>query len=279
MSLTIRPVDPGTTTRWTCSRTCTRAAAPVPRRVCSRARGSRADGGAPRPPVSRTRRADGRPDLGGRAARSTTCTWRTSGPGCRPRFGRRGHGTALVGYAEQHVRDLGRRTAVTQTWIGATATAATGRSPSASATRWPRPRSSAGSGCPWTRRRWPGSRRRPPAQASVPLHTVLGPIPAELVPGFLDLYNLMNVEMPTGEIELEEGAAHPEVQAQQDEELRDQGRTRLTVWRSPPTARRSPTPTWSPVPPTATTPGSTSGRRSCAPTTAVTGSAWPSSAR
>ena len=36
-----------------------------------------------------------------------------------PRFGRRGHGTALVEYAEQHVRDLGRRTAVTQTWIGA----------------------------------------------------------------------------------------------------------------------------------------------------------------
>ena len=27
-----------------------------------------------------------------------------------PRFGRRGHGTALVRYAEQHVRDLGRRT-------------------------------------------------------------------------------------------------------------------------------------------------------------------------
>ena len=35
-----------------------------------------------------------------------------------PRFGRRGVGTALVRHAEQHVRDLGRRTAVTQTWIG-----------------------------------------------------------------------------------------------------------------------------------------------------------------
>src|SRR5262245_24377000 len=35
-----------------------------------------------------------------------------------PRFGRRGVGTGLVRHAEQHVRDLGRRTAVTQTWIG-----------------------------------------------------------------------------------------------------------------------------------------------------------------
>ena len=35
-----------------------------------------------------------------------------------PRFGRRGHGTALATYAEQHVRELGRRTAVSQAWIG-----------------------------------------------------------------------------------------------------------------------------------------------------------------
>ena len=61
------------------------------------------------------------------------------------------------------------------------------------------------------------------------LRTVLGPIPDELVPGFLTLYNLMNVEMPTGEIELEEGRRTPEVQAMQEDELRDAGRTRLTV--------------------------------------------------
>ena len=35
-----------------------------------------------------------------------------------PRFGRRGYGAALVEVAEQHLRGLGRRTAVTQTWIG-----------------------------------------------------------------------------------------------------------------------------------------------------------------
>ncbi len=61
------------------------------------------------------------------------------------------------------------------------------------------------------------------------LRTVLGPIPDELVPGFLTLYNLMNVEMPTGEIELEEGRRTPEVQAMQEDELREAGRTRLTV--------------------------------------------------
>ena len=39
----------------------------------------------------------------------------------------------------------------------------------------------------------------------------------------------MNVEMPTGEIELEEGRRTPEVQAMQEDELRDAGRIRLTV--------------------------------------------------
>jgi RimJ/RimL family protein N-acetyltransferase len=67
------------------------------------------------------------------------------------------------------------------------------------------------------------------------LRTVVGPIPAELVPGFLELYNRMNVEMPTGEIELEEGRRTPEVQAAQEAELRDQGRTRLTVLAYSPT--------------------------------------------
>ena len=50
-----------------------------------------------------------------------------------------------------------------------------------------------------------------------------------MVPGFLDLYNRMNVEMPTGDIELEEGRRTPEVQTAQEEELLEQGRTRLTV--------------------------------------------------
>ena len=87
------------------------------------------------------------------------------GLGASPLRTARGRHRAGRGHAEQHLRDLGRRTAVTQTWIGDGGTAATEPSPSGSATPWRRPRSSAVSGCRWTRRRWPASRRRPAATA------------------------------------------------------------------------------------------------------------------
>jgi GNAT superfamily N-acetyltransferase len=146
-----------------------------------------------------------------------------------PRFGGRGHGTALVEVAEQHLRELGRRTAVTQTWIGDGSGGyrafAERLGYSLAQTQVER------------RQRLPmdeGTLARLEAEAAhhsegYTLRTVVGPIPDDLVPGFLTLYNLMNVEMPTGDIELEEGRRTPEVQAQQEDELRDQGRTRLTV--------------------------------------------------
>ena len=146
-----------------------------------------------------------------------------------PRFGRRGHGTALVEVAEQHLRELGRRTAVTQTWVGDGTGGyrlfAERLGYSLAQTQVER------------RQRLPmdeATLTRLEAEAArhcegYTLRTVVGPIPDELVPGFLGLYNQMNVEMPTGEIELEEGRRTPEVQAQQEDELRDQGRTRLTV--------------------------------------------------
>ena len=101
-----------------------------------------------------------------------------------PRFGRRGHGTALVevrraaparpGPAYRRHPDLDRRRL----------RRLSRRSPSGSATRWRRPRSSAASGCRWTRRRWPGWRRRPPATArDTRCAPSLGPIPDDLVPG------------------------------------------------------------------------------------------------
>jgi GNAT superfamily N-acetyltransferase len=147
-----------------------------------------------------------------------------------PRFGRRGHGTALVTYAEQHARDLGRRTAVTQTWIGDDGRS--GYRPFAERLGYSLAQTQ-------VERRQPlpmdeGTLARLEADASshsegYTLRTVVGPIPDELVPGFLDLYNRMNVEMPTGDIELEEGRRTPEVQALQEDELREAGRTRLTV--------------------------------------------------
>ena len=146
-----------------------------------------------------------------------------------PRFGRRGHGAALVAYAEQHLREIGRRTAVSQTWIG---DGDGGYRPFAERLGYSLAQTQ-------VERRQPlpmdeATLARLEAEAAghsegYTLHTVLGPIPGDLVPGFLTLYNLMNVEMPTGDIELEEGRRTAEVQAQQEDELREQGRTRLTV--------------------------------------------------
>ena len=168
------------------------------------------------------------------------------------------------------MRDLGRRTAVSQAWIGyrpfaerlgyslaQTQVERRQRLPMDEATLVRLEAEAAGHSYGYT------------------LQTVVGPIPDELVPGFLDLYNLMNVEMPTGDIELEEGRRTPEVQAAQEEELLEQGRTRLTVLAYSPAGEAVATPTSSPAPPTATTPASTSGRPSCAPTTAATGWGWP----
>jgi GNAT superfamily N-acetyltransferase len=141
-----------------------------------------------------------------------------------PRFGRRGHGAALVRHAEDHLRELGRRTAVGQAWIG--------YRPFAERLGYALAQTQVE-----RRQRLPvdeATLARLEAEAAThsagyTLRTVLGPIPADLVPGFLDLYNRMNVEMPTGDIELEEGRRTPEVQAAQEDELREQGRTRLTV--------------------------------------------------
>ena len=65
--------------------------------------------------------------------------------------------------------------------------------------------------------------------ATYRLQTVVGPIPAELAQGFCDIYNLLNVEMPTGAIELEAARRTPALLADQDEEILEQGRTRVTV--------------------------------------------------
>ena len=141
-----------------------------------------------------------------------------------PRFGRRGHGTALATYAEQHGRDLGRRTAVSQAWIGYRPFAERlGYSLAQTQVERRQP-------LPMEEAKLARLEREAAGHSEgYTLRTVLGPIPDDLVPGFLTLYNLMNVEMPTGEIELEEGRRTPEVQAMQEDELREAGRTRLTV--------------------------------------------------
>ena len=146
-----------------------------------------------------------------------------------PRYGRRGVGTALVRHAEQHLRDLGRRTAVTQTWIGAD-----GKSGYREfAERL---------GYTLAQTQVERRQRLPMDEATLArlealarghtsaytLRTVVGPIPGDLVQGYLDIYNLMDVEAPRGELELEEGRWTPAALTAQDQEISGQGRTRVT---------------------------------------------------
>jgi GNAT superfamily N-acetyltransferase len=147
-----------------------------------------------------------------------------------PRYGRRGIGTALARHGEDHLRQLGRRTAVTQTWIGD------------------------GSGgyrafaerLGYTLAQTQVERRQPlpvPEQRLAALEaeaaghagayrirTVVGPIPDELTQGYCDVYNLLNLEMPTGELELEASRRTPDELVEQEDELRAAGRTRVTAF-------------------------------------------------
>ncbi len=146
-----------------------------------------------------------------------------------PRYGRRGVGSALVRRGEQHLRDLGRRTAVTQAWIGADGQSgyrafAERLGYTLAQTQVER------------RQRLPMDEPtlgRLEAEASVhasaySLRTVVGPIPTELAQSYLDVYNLLDVEAPSGDLEVEAGRWTPTELAAQDDELRDQGRTRVT---------------------------------------------------
>jgi GNAT superfamily N-acetyltransferase len=147
-----------------------------------------------------------------------------------PRFGHRGVGTALVRHAEQHLRGLGRHTALSQTWIGNDGRSGYRTFAERLGYRLANTQVERRQQLPMDE----ATLARLEAEAAqhaaaYQWKTVVGPVPDELVPGFLDLYNLMNVEMPTGEIDLEEGRRTPEVQAQQEEELREAGRTRVTV--------------------------------------------------
>ena len=192
MSLTIRPVDPWDEHEMDVLQEqyveAQRAEVPDAR-VYSRAdsvallRRTGAGCSTTRSPASRATRWSARP--GWSAARPTTCTWPTCGPGCL---------RASAGGA-RHRPGRGTPSSTSATSAGVPPSPRPG---SATARRLPAlrraarlhpgpdARSSAASGCPWTRRPWRGSRPRPPPTASgVPLRTVVGPIPDELVPGFL----------------------------------------------------------------------------------------------
>jgi GNAT superfamily N-acetyltransferase len=148
-----------------------------------------------------------------------------------PRFGRRGVGTALVRHTEDHLlHACARRTAVTQTWLGADGQ--TGYRAFAE-------------GLGYALNNVEVERRQPlpmaehvlaGLEAEAAAHTggyrllsLTGPLPPELAQRFCDIYNLLHVEMPQGDLEVEVGRRTPVELAAQDDELRDAGRTRVTV--------------------------------------------------
>jgi len=148
-----------------------------------------------------------------------------------PRHGRRGVGTALVRHAEQHLRSTrDRRTAVTVTWLGRD-----GRGGyRAFAER-----------LGYTLNNVEVERRQPlpvneqtlarleaEAAAHVTayrLETIVGPIPVEIAQPLCDAQNQLHVEMPHGDLEVEEGRRTPVELAAQDKELLESGRSRVTV--------------------------------------------------
>jgi predicted N-acetyltransferase YhbS len=147
-----------------------------------------------------------------------------------PRHGRRGVGTALARHGEDHLRQLGRRTAVTQTWVG---DGHGGYRAFAERLGYTLVQTQ-------VERRQPlpvPEERLAALEAEVAEHaqgyrvrTVVGPIPDELAQGYCDVYNLLNLEMPTGDLELEASRRTTEELVEQEDELRAAGRTRITAF-------------------------------------------------
>ncbi len=69
-----------------------------------------------------------------------------------------------------------------------------------------------------------------PHHTGYQLRTVIGPIPADLAQGYCDVQNRLRLDAPAGDLVVEEGRRTPAVVADQDVELQEQGRTRVTVF-------------------------------------------------
>lgn len=69
-----------------------------------------------------------------------------------------------------------------------------------------------------------------PFAAGYEIRVVDGPIPAELAPGYVALLNRLNLDIPTGDVELEAGRRTVEDVVMQDAELVAAGRRRITAF-------------------------------------------------
>src|SRR5262245_130107 len=69
-----------------------------------------------------------------------------------------------------------------------------------------------------------------PHHADYTLRTVVGPVPTELAASYVALKNLLAVEAPMGDLEVEAGRETPAELAVQDRYLSDSGRTRVATY-------------------------------------------------
>jgi len=61
------------------------------------------------------------------------------------------------------------------------------------------------------------------------LRTVIGPIPSDLAQGYCDVHNRLTLDAPGGELQVEQSRRTPQILADQDDEIRERGRTRVTA--------------------------------------------------
>jgi GNAT superfamily N-acetyltransferase len=149
-----------------------------------------------------------------------------------PRFGRQGVGTALVRHGEDHLRTArGRRSVVTQTWLGSDGQSGYRRFPESLGYTLNNVEVERRQPLPLEEHVLAGLEAEAAAHATAySLLTVVGPVSEELAQPFCDIYNLLHVEMPQGELEVEVGRRTPVELAVQDEELRVSGRERVSVY-------------------------------------------------
>ena len=148
-----------------------------------------------------------------------------------PAHQRRGVGTELAAYAEQRMRELGRSVAQGQARIGADRDNGNLRFLT---------------GLGWSLANTEIERRLPlpadlalvdrlaaeaaPHHAGYRIRTVVGPVPGDLAASYVELKNLIQVEMPSGDLDVEAGQETTAELAVQDQYLTDSGRTRVASY-------------------------------------------------
>jgi GNAT superfamily N-acetyltransferase len=147
-----------------------------------------------------------------------------------PRFGRQGIGSALMEYAERHVRGLDRTVLGTETLIGPDGRHGYRRfverlGYTLANTQVERHRSLPVDPALLDRL----AAQAAPHHTAYDIETFTGPVPARWAPGYCELINRINLDMPTGEMVLEEGRRTPADLAAQDADIAASHRTRVTA--------------------------------------------------